>query len=318
MLRGRMTEILFIKTSSLGDVVHQMPAITDAARANPGVRLTWVVEEAFAPLARLHPAISEVVPVATRRWRKNLLQGATWREIAAFRSRLRGRRYDRVIDTQGLLRSALIAMGVRGQTHGYDAKSIREPLASYVYDVRHRVPRDRHAIARNRRLTSLALGYDLPDDLDYGLASQSPADPRVAVLLHGTSRASKEWPVENWMALGEALHRGGYGIVLPSGSAQEQARSARLASRLSGSRPLDRQPLDVVAATIAGASLVVGVDTGLLHLAAAYQVPLVAIFTATDPALTGPVGQGPMAVLGGKGRNPSVVDVVAAAEGLSP
>lgn len=311
-----MTEILFIKTSSLGDVVHQLPAITDAARANPDARLSWVVEEAFAPLASLHPAIAQVIPVATRRWRGNLLRAQTWRDIAAFRARLRANVYNRVIDTQGLLRSAVIAFDARGETHGYDAKSVREPLASQLYAVRHRVPRDWHAVARNRKLTSLALGYDIPDDLDYGLTRPSSPDTRSAVLLHGTSRPSKEWPEANWIGLGEALNRRGYAIVLPSGTTPEQERSTRLAARIPGSRVLDRQPLGAVAATIAGASLVVGVDTGLLHLAGAYQVPLVAIFTATDPALTGPVGRGALAVIGGKGQNPSVIEVVTAAERL--
>lgn len=312
-----MTDILFVKTSSLGDVVHQLPAITDAARENPGARLSWVVEEAFAPLARLHPAITQVIPVATRRWRGTLLRSDTWRELAAFRSGLRARAYDRVIDTQGLLRSAVITFEARGESHGYDASSIREPLASQFYAVRHRVPRDLHAVARNRRLAALALGYQLSSDIDYGLAPRATGDARIAVLLHGTSRASKEWPEANWIGLGRHLQRHGYEIVLPSGTKAEQERSARLAAGIPGSRLLDRRPLDDVAALIASASLVVGVDTGLLHLAAAYQVPLIGIFTATDPALTGPVGNGPIAVLNGKTATPSLAEVAGAVERLN-
>src|SRR5713101_6359805 len=108
-----MTDILFIKTSSLGDVVHHMPAVTDARRHFPDARLSWVVEETYAPLARLHSGVDKVIPVATRRWRASPLTPATWREIGRFRDTIRARSYDVAIDTQGLLRTALIANSVR-------------------------------------------------------------------------------------------------------------------------------------------------------------------------------------------------------------
>src|SRR5580658_6330231 len=129
-----MAEILFIKTSSLGDVVHHMPAVTDARRHRPDSRLSWVVEEAYAPLARLHPGVDAVIPVASRRWRARLHQPATWREIGGFRRTVRERFYDAAVDTQGLVRTAVIAQAVRGTRHGYDRASVREPLASLFYD----------------------------------------------------------------------------------------------------------------------------------------------------------------------------------------
>jgi heptosyltransferase-1 len=312
-----MTGILFIKTSSLGDVVHQMPAITDAARRNPGQRLSWVVEEPFAPLARLHPAIAEVIPVATRRWRSHLLSAATWREIAAFRTKLRAHHFDRVVDTQGLIRSALIARAAHGERHGYDAASIREPFAARFYDVTHAVRRDLHAVTRNRLLTGQALGYQPEAGIDYGL-QPLPQDDRApyAVLFHGTSRAAKEWPEAEWIGIGQALRRRGLEVLLPWGTEQERLRSERLAQAIDGSKILPRQALDITAKVIANAALVVGVDTGLLHLAAAYRVPLVAIFLATDPGLTGPVGAGPLEVVGGKGRTPALPEVLAAADRL--
>jgi heptosyltransferase-1 len=179
-----MSDILIIKTSSLGDVVHQMPAITDAARALPGLRMSWVVEEAFAPLARLHPSVSEVIPVATRRWRSHLASRATWREIGDFNTHLREPEFDKVIDTQGLIRSAIIARLAQGERHGYDAQSIREPLASRFYDVRHSVSRLLHAVARNRALTALSLGYQPVDEIDYGLIKPARgADAPYALLL---------------------------------------------------------------------------------------------------------------------------------------
>src|SRR5690349_1400873 len=172
-----MADILFIKTSSLGDVIHHMPALVEARRRLPDARLAWVVEEAFAPLVRLHPAVDEVIPVASRRWRHAVLSTATWREVRAFRRMVRSRAYDVVVDTQGLLRTAVIAQFARGRRHGYDSASIREPLAARFYDVRHRVSRDLHAIDRNRTLTGLALGYSPVGADAFGLdrAALAPA-----------------------------------------------------------------------------------------------------------------------------------------------
>jgi heptosyltransferase-1 len=312
-----MTDILIIKTSSLGDVVHQMPAIVDAARACPQLRVTWLVEESFAPLVRLHPSVADIIPVATRRWRSQLGAGATWREIAGFRTRLRERSFNKVIDTQGLIRSAIMTRLARGERHGYDGRSIREPLASRFYDVTHAVGRDLHAVTRNRILTGLSLGYEPSWDIDYGLGSPARTDgQRYAVLLHGTSRRSKTWRVEDWIETGRWLQANGLQAVLPWGSEAERLLSERLSGDIAGSSVLPRQSLDLTAQVIGNAELVIGVDTGLMHLAAAYRVPLVGIYVSTDPGLTGPVGAGRMAVLGGKNGPPSAGQVIDAAERL--
>lgn len=313
-----MHGIMFIKTSSLGDVVHHMPAVTDARRRWPDARMTWVVEEAFAPLARLHPAVSEVISVSTRRWRSQLLRGATWNEVSAFKARLRSINAEKVIDTQGLLRSALIARTATGERHGYDASSIREPVASWFYDVKHKVARDQHAVTRNRLLTGLSLGYSPDATIDYGLVKPPKGDAApYAVLLHGTSRAAKEWREVDWIGAGKWLRAHGLDVVLPWGNERERLRCERLAAAIPGSRILERQPLDATAKVIANAALVVGVDTGLLHLAAAYNVPLIAVFLATDPGLTGPVGNGSITVVGGKDVYPSFERMIDAAQKLS-
>jgi heptosyltransferase-1 len=309
-----MADILFIKTSSLGDVVHHMPALTEAHRHRPDATFAWLVEEAFAPLVRLHPAVSEVIPVAWRRWRKSLYAPGTLGEIAASLRVIRSRRYDAIVDSQGLLRTALIARSARGTRHGYDSASIREPLASPFYDLRYRVSRNRHAVERNRILSGLALGYTPDGAPDFGLdrARFAASGPRYAVLLHATARPEKQWPQENWVALGRALGGDGLELVLPWGTTDELARSEHIAAALPGARVPERAPLDAVARLIAGAAFVVGVDTGLLHLAAAFGVPLVAIFAGSKPNLTGPVGSGPLAVLGADGAPPSVAAVVEA------
>jgi heptosyltransferase-1 len=312
-----MADILFIKTSSLGDVIHHMPAVTEARRHFPAARLAWVVEEDFAPLVALHPAVETVIPVASRRWRRTWFQPATWAEARAFRRGLQAHRYETVIDTQGLFRSALIAHRARGERHGYDAASIKEKAAIVFYDVRHRVERSLHAIARNRALTGLALGYAPRGDIDFGLdraaLSGAPAG-RYAMLLHATARSEKEWPVESWIALGNNLSARGYDLVVPWGSAAERARSSAICAAVARASSPDRRPLGEVAALIAGARFVVGVDTGLVHLAAALGVPLVAVFAGTEPGLYGPMGAGPIAIVGGKGGAPAVGDVMAAVD----
>jgi heptosyltransferase-1 len=310
-----MADILFIKTSSLGDVIHQMPALTEARAHRPDARFSWVVEEAFVPLARLHPALDLAIPVATRRWRHAPFRPATWREMAGFRRALRARRYDEVIDTQGLFfKSALIARHARGRSHGYDAQSTKEPLASWLYDVRHRVAWNQHAIARNRALTAQALGYEPAGPPDFGLdrpALAGTVGSPYGVLLHASAQAAKQWPLESWRLLAAALGNE-IDLFVPFGTEAEREHAARIASATARARVPERRPLDQVARLIAGASFVVGVDTGLLHLAAALGVPLVAIFVASEPGLTGPMGPGPIEVLGRSGESPSVADVMAA------
>jgi heptosyltransferase-1 len=315
-----MTDILFIKTSSLGDVIHHMPALTEAARHRPNARLAWLVEEAFAPLVRLHPTVDKVIPVAWRRWRKSLYAPATLAEIANSLRVIRARRFDEVVDSQGLLRSALIARAARGRRHGYDFNSIREPPAALFYDKRYRVGRDQHAIMRNRALTGLALGYRPEGAPDYGLDRARLAAPggRYAVLLHATARASKQWLEQNWIALGRALAPLDVEFLLPWGDAEERTRSERIAAALPRARVSERQPLDALARLIAGAQFVVGVDTGLMHLAAALGVPLMAIFTGSKPGLTGPIGSGPIAVVGAEGAVPSVEEVTEAVARIVP
>jgi heptosyltransferase-1 len=314
-------DVLFVKTSSLGDVIHHLPALTEARARRPDIRFDWVVEEAFAPLIRLHPALGFAIPVAARRWRSAPLSLSTWQAISDFRRALRARSYDEVIDTQGLFfKSALIARMVRGRRHGYDARSIKERAASWLYDVRHSVGRDQHAVARNRALTGLALGYQPEGPPDFGLDREKIAEAAASpygMLLHATARADKQWPEHNWRQLAAALG-GSIDLVVPFGTAAERERAARIASAAPRAHVPDRQPIDGVARLIAGASFVVGVDTGLLHLAAALGVPLVAIFVSSEPGLTGPVGSGPIAVLGSKSRVPSIHEVVDAVGEIRP
>ncbi|MCR4297625.1 MAG: lipopolysaccharide heptosyltransferase I [Gallionella sp.] len=311
-----ISNILLIKTSSLGDVVHNFPVVTDIRSHFPDASIDWVVEENFAALPALHHGVREVIPVALRRWRKSWW--AARDEIHASCRNLRARHYDIVLDTQGLLKSALIARCVRTTRCGFAWDSAREPLASLLYHRRFSVAGDQHAVERNRRLAGLALGYQLEGAADYGIRPPAIARPAwlaegvYAVLLHATSRADKLWGEANWIALGRYLHEKNLRCVLPWGSAAEQARSLRLAEAIPDAVVPPRLSLNEAAALLGGAQAAVGVDTGLAHLAAALGVPTVGIYTATDPALTGLCAGRSAVNLGNVNRAPDAAAVLAA------
>ena len=291
-------KLLVVKTSSLGDVIHMLPAVTDAARARPGLTVDWLVEESFAAIPPWHPAVRRVLPIAMRRWKKQWRRATTWAQLRAARAALQATDYDWVVDTQGLLKSALWTRWARGPRCGYDAASAREPLAARFYERHYAVPREMHAIERNRRLLAQALGYTLDDPRpDYGLAGLAARLPapdvslpaRYVVGLHGTSRADKEWPVEHWKALARALGGAGAPLVMPWGNEAERQRAEAIAAAAPGALVLPRLGLDALAVILDRAAAVTGVDTGLMHLAAGLGKPGLALYTATRPALTGVV-----------------------------
>jgi heptosyltransferase-1 len=251
-------KVLFVKTSSLGDVVHHLPAVSDAARQLPGVEIDWVVEQPFAGVAEMHGAVRRVIPVALRRWRARWWETRTWREIADFRNAVRVERYDAVVDTQSLLKSALISSCALGTRHGMDAASAREPLAARFYDHRHAVKRGLHAVERNRLLSAAALDYELEGPPDYGLdVSMAGGEEPYAVFLTMTSRADKLWPEERWIELGRAL---GLRVLLPWGNEAERRRASHIARALAGAAVPPRLSLEQLARLFARSQAVVGVD----------------------------------------------------------
>jgi heptosyltransferase-1 len=317
-----LPRILFVKTSSLGDVVHNCPAVTDIARAVPGAVIDWVVEEPFAEVAALHASVRRVIPVAIRRWRGALLSARTWSELGAFRATLRGERYDAVIDSQGLVKSALVAAIAVGRKHGFDQASAREPFAARFYDAAHAVPDDLHAVERNRRLAASVLGYRVEGPCDYGLGApgemplqvRRPASTRYALLFTMTSRDDKLWPEEHWRALGNALEARGLHCLLPWGTEEERRRCVRIATAIRGAEVPRHMGLAELASFACQAKCVVGVDTGLAHLAVAVNVPVIGLYCGSDPALTGLHGGKWVRNLGNRGTPPAVADVMHALE----
>ncbi len=311
--------VLLVKTSSMGDVIHNLPIVADIRARHPGATLHWLVEESFADIPRLHPGVDRVITVALRRWRRRLFAPGTWRELRAFRHSLRATAYDVILDTQGLIKSALLARLATGVHVGCCADCAREPLAARLYDRCHSVDARAHAVVRYRALAAAAFGLPPQQPLDYGLP-RPPKPPAFApgapyaVLLSATSREEKLWPEPNWIALGQALCARGVNLMLPWGNGAEYERARRIADALPQAIVAPRMRLAEAAALLAHARLVVGVDTGLAHLATAVGTPTVGLYLASDPARNGLYAATPAVNLGAPGRPPTVADVLAAIE----
>ena len=290
--------ILIIKTTSLGDVVHMFPAVSDMHACHPLATIDWVVEEAFAELPGWHPAVHDVIPVALRRWRNSLVRRKIWGEISNSIADLKKRKYDLVIDAQGLLKSALIARRASGVRWGYDRRSIREPLASLFYQRKASVSRSLHAITRNRMLCSQALDYDITElPLNYGLTLNTGVELPVGVkspfimAFHGASRVDKEWPEQHWITFAGAMRRQQMQVLMPWGNQVEKGRAERVAASSENVVVLPRITLTDIAALIQNSRGVIGMDTGLVHAAAALNKPVLALYKATLPELTGALAQ---------------------------
>ncbi len=279
---------LLVKMSSLGDVVHAFPALTDAAAH--GVRVDWVVEEAYAGIAGRHPAVDRVIPIGWRRWREDLR--ASRGQLREFVRRLRESEYDLVLDAQGLIKSAVVTALARGPKCGLAAHSARESWSALFYAQRVTVPREWHAIDRLRALFAGAFGYAVPAGEDFGIHAEATPQP-LCVLLHGTTWPTKQWPEFMWVALAQQARAHGLRVAIPWGDAAERARAERIASAASA-EVWDRVDLTETADRLSAAALVVGVDSGMSHLSAALGIPTVVLYGATSSALTG--CRGPRAV----------------------
>lgn len=285
-------KLLIIKLSSLGDVVHTFPALTDAMTRVPGLTVDWAVEEAFVPLVKLHPAVRRAIPVPLRRLRKQKLGGWTSPDGQALRAALAAEKYDLIIDAQGLMKSAVVSLLARGRRHGFGWGSAREGIATLAYGRRHAIPETEHMALRIRKLFAAALGYSLEGlPIDAGLAvPPAPAEKPYLLLLHGTTWDTKTWTVVRWRELARIAHEAGLACRLFAVGETETARAQAIVRDMPWITVEPPTPIDQLAPVIAGATGVVAVDSGLGHLAAALGIPTVGLYGPTDPRLTGLYG----------------------------
>ncbi len=304
-------KILLVKLSSLGDVIQTISVVHDILTAYPQAQIDWVVEEAFAPLVERVQGLRRVIPIAERRWRKSKSDPATRSEKAAFVKHLQSEKYDAVIDFQGLIKSALVARQARVTANGFRVTyANRSDACSYEWPVRWMldrtvpVPKRIHAVARYRRLAALSLGYELQQPAVYRLqlaAQQADATrARVVVFAHGTTRADNEWPEADWRTLGQRLIADGWSVALPQSGAHELEWAQRLANALGPAASVwPAMDLAQVLDHMAQAVGVIGVDSGLSHMAVALDLPHVQIFSQPRAWRAGPVGQLHQVAVGG-------------------
>ncbi len=306
--------LLIVKTSSMGDVVHATAVLSDIRRQLPQAQVDWLVEPAFAAIPQMHPALHRTLVLPWRKWRHGLVRRATWQAMGALRDELRAARYDLVLDLQGLLKSALWARQAGAPVAGYDRASIREPAAAWLYQRQSAVPLALHAVQRCRLLAAAQLGYAAPDQPPQFGLRPPPAAWKVAapyaVLIPNASRPEKLWPERHWVAVGRRLLENGMTPVVLWGRPDEQTLAERIAASCEGDVPPFLK-VGEMAAVLAGARQVVGLDTGFTHLAAAFGRRTLGIYCDHDPGLAGITGTGRVASIGGKGQVPSRSEVMA-------
>lgn len=310
--------LLLVKLSALGDQVFALPAINDALARWPELAIDWVVDERFADVPRLHPNVRRVFAVPLRRWRGAIETATTWRETTQLARALRNEHYDVIVDAQGMWKSlvfARLARGKRRVVHHRD--DCGEPIVVGGYnDVAPAFPH-LHGAHRLRALMAHAVGCDASTPLRYGLVPPAaPRADRYAMLLHGASKAEKLWDEARWIDVGRDLAQRGLTVLLPRVCDGEHERASRIAAEIPNAEVLARTSIAECAALLTHARIVVGLDSGLTHIAAAYGTPSIAIFLATRTDFFAPSDPTRAHALGGPAAEVDARDVLRAVAAL--
>jgi heptosyltransferase-1 len=288
-------KVLLIKMSSMGDIFHTFPAVTDLLKFRPDVELHWVVEEGFAEIVSWHPGVKRIIPIALRRW-MTMRNKTAWQEFKQWKSELNQTQYDLVIDAQGLFKSLLIAKSSQSNNiQGYDKKSARESWVSFFYHQSYFVDKNLHAVQRTRQLLSKIGQYRMDESFTFGIQQYfAPIEkkPKQLIFIVGTSWNTKLWSAEQWKRLTKIALTEGYQVEIIWGSENEKALADSIMQACPGAtRPNERMSITAVAEKLVSATAVVGLDTGFSHLAGALEIPTIALYGATSPIKVGLIGE---------------------------
>ena len=290
-------KILIVKMSSMGDILHTLPALTEAQQMIPDIKFDWVVEEAFAEIPAWHTSVNRVIPIAWRRWRKKLFTFWLTPEWQDFTALMRTQKYDYIIDAQGLIKSAFVSRIAKGVRCGFDRKSIREPLASLAYHKTFSINKTQHAINRVRQLLAATLNYSLSEaqinyGIDHNIASCDISLPlSYSVFIANTSQVRKRWPLTQWRALLNKMQATNQTVIIPGGYANERSYIEQIAAGFDNVIILPSSTLAQIRTVLAHSQAIISVDTGLAHLAAALNKPTITLYGPTDIDLIGTAGQ---------------------------
>lgn len=302
-----MTRVLVVRLGAMGDVVHALPAVTALRAALPGAHIGWAIEERWAELlcasetceARgpAMPLVDAIHFVNTQAWRAAPFSDETWAEARGTFRAMRELRYDVALDFQGSLKSATVA-ALSGATRRLGNRRPWERAAAMFYT--HPVEvRSAHVVEQALEIASAVAGkhlHYLPPSLPVDAQDEKWAEEcarrargRFAVLCPGAGWGAKQWPAERYGRLARALADAGLEVLVNHSPAEKT-----LANEVKQASDADAQPLQCsvseLTALLRRAQLVAGGDTGPLHLAAALEVPVLALYGPTDPKRTGPFG----------------------------
>ena len=308
--------VLIIKLSSMGDLMHAFPALTEAAEHYPDITFDWVVDEGFSEVPLWHPLVKKIIPTAHRRWRKKIFKAWKGGELRQFHKALNLEDYDFVIDMQSNLKSATVSWLRRGDVHGYDSKTCRERPAYLAYGKQYHVPLYQHAIERQRELLSKILGYPKPDNAaKYGAELSNlpkfkqPLPEKYVIFVHNASWDTKLWPTQNWEQLIDKVIAEGYSVLLPCGNDEEHARAQHLANRSPQAIALPKTSLNEMATIMCAAQAAVCCDTGLAHMAAVASTPAITLYAVTDTVLIGTMGENQQHISAGNNKTASMAGI---------
>tara|TARA_X000001036_G_scaffold400230_1_gene404431 strand:+ start:425 stop:1381 length:957 start_codon:yes stop_codon:yes gene_type:complete len=311
-------KVLILKLTSMGDLMHALPALTEAEQNIKDISFDWVVDKAFSSVPSWHPAVDKIIQTDHRNWKKQLFSSKSREALNLVKKEINATDYDFVVDMQNNLKSAFLSFLSDHKITGMDASSSREYPAHWAYSNKVKINKSLHAIDRQKELLASSLGYSSTSDINYGISKVKFLEPVMAlpdnyvVFVQNASWPTKQWPIDCWKELVKHFNDCGVNVLLPSGNKEELLRAKEIASVSEKATALEILPLNEVAYIIDNADYCICSDTGLAHLSAVVNTPSLTLYGPTDTNLIGTKGNNQSHSIGHNGdiKNISVEEVI--------